>query len=118
MPKYDAEMLEKYIAERLSDSGPLTEEEKAAVADTAEFASFCLVEAAGILLDDIWGTIEDAWRNLLYSADAEPSPDAVEVVRCKDCQYLFFKDMSGFCPFSVGPCKPDDFCSYGVRKEG
>lgn len=111
-------LLEKYIAEKFSDMEPLTEEEKAAVADTAEFASFCLAEALDRLWDDLWEPIEDALRKILHSADAEPSRGTVEVVRCKDCKHIFFKDLSAFCPYSVGPCKPDDFCSHGERKDG
>ena len=42
--------------------------------------------------------------------------DAVEVVRCKDCKHC----NEGFC---VGyhahhDIMPDDFCSYGERKDG
>lgn len=114
-------LLEKYIAENFEEWEPLTEEQKAAIADTMAFAVFCLREAVDGLFDDIWKPIEDVLSMILpsrRSADAEPSPDSVEVVRCKDCKHLFFKDLSAFCPYSVGPCKPDDFCSYGERKEG
>ena len=49
-----------------------------------------------------------------------PTVDAVEVVRCKDCKHLGFK---GLCDSvcnrkMVGIVKPDDFCSYGERREG
>ena len=114
-------LLNKFIAEHYGDCGPLTEEEKAAVADTAEFASFCLNKALGKLWDDLWNPIEEGFLKLfpfMRSAEAEPSPDTVKVVRCKDCKHIFFKDLSAFCPYSVGPCKPNDFCSYGERKEG
>ena len=45
-----------------------------------------------------------------------PTVDAVEVVRCKDCKHY----NEGFC---VGyhahhDTLPDDFCSYGERKDG
>ena len=59
-----------------------------------------------------------------YMLDKMPAIDAVPVVRCKDC-------VNGtFCLNSQGAdyvdCmlddysvrKPDDFCSYGERKEG
>ena len=59
-----------------------------------------------------------------YMLDKMPTIDAVPVVRCKDC-------VNGtFCLNSQGAeyvdCmlddysvrKPDDFCSYGERKEG
>lgn len=47
---------------------------------------------------------------------AAPAADVVEVVRCKDCRNLYFKDMSAYCPYRVGACKPDSFCSYGKRR--
>ena len=115
-----AKMLEKYI-EREFGGEPLTEEQKAAVAETMAFAVFCLREAVDQLWYEIWNPIADAVIRIfpfMCSADDEAAPDTVEVVRCKDCKHLFFKDLSAFCPYSVGPCKPDDFCSYGERKEG
>ena len=53
-----------------------------------------------------------------------PAADVVEVVRCKNCKY--------FCPYEgeehKGDCAElvglescvyeDDFCSYGIRKDG
>ena len=70
-------------------------------------------EEAVAAKEDCLGEIEDA-----------PTVDAVPVVRCKDC-------VNGtFCLNSQGSeyvdCilddysvrKPDDFCSYGERKEG
>ncbi|MBR5607737.1 MAG: hypothetical protein IKW44_05045 [Bacteroidaceae bacterium] len=51
--------------------------------------------------------------------------DAVPVVRCKDCKY---RKLTGAAPFMyyccnnndglVGGLRVDDFCSYGVRKDG
>ena len=54
-------------------------------------------------------------------ADA-PTVDAVEVVRCKYCKhYEIHKpkvlencERNGY----IIPMKPDDFCSYGERKDG
>ena len=51
-----------------------------------------------------------------------PTVDAVEVVQCKDCKhYEIHKpkvlencERNGY----IIPMKPDDFCSYGERKEG
>ena len=51
----------------------------------------------------------------------EPAVDAVEVVRCKDCKHC---DPENYhCDHPMGTAaplrrKPDDFCSYGERKEG
>ena len=51
----------------------------------------------------------------------EPAVDAVEVVRCKDCKHC---DPENYhCDHPMGTAaplrrKPNDFCSYGERKEG
>ena len=50
-----------------------------------------------------------------------PTVDAVEVVRCRDCKhYEIHKpkvlencERNGY----IIPMKPDDFCSYGERKD-
>lgn len=45
--------------------------------------------------------------------DKIPVADVVEVVRCKDCRWY------GQCFRNIrsGGNKPDDYCSYGERKE-
>lgn len=53
-----------------------------------------------------------------------PTVDAVEVVRCKDC--IHWHEPEGVClkiysdgnvsPYAWQDRKPDDFCSYGERK--
>ena len=55
------------------------------------------------------------------AVDEQPTIDAVPVVRCKDCKhYEIHKpkvlencERNGY----LIPMKPDDFCSYGERKE-
>lgn len=52
--------------------------------------------------------------------DNAPTIDAVEVVRCKDCECWEQDDDVGYCNNPDGLdnyAKPDDFCSYGERKE-
>lgn len=50
--------------------------------------------------------------------DSAPAADVVEVVRCKDCKHLMFSDMYGECSQAhMGIVRPDDFCSYGERKD-
>ena len=44
--------------------------------------------------------------------------DMVEVVRCKDCKHLYFKDFSAYCPHRTIACTPNGFCNYGERREG
>ena len=58
-------------------------------------------------------------RKALRCVEQAPTVDAVEVVRCKDCKYLMFSDCYGECGKGhMGIVSPDDFCSYGERKEG
>ena len=55
------------------------------------------------------------------AVDEQPTIDAVPVVRCKDCKHyeihkpkvLENYERNGY----LIPMKPDDFCSYGERKE-
>ena len=55
-------------------------------------------------------------ESVLEYAEQLPTVDAVPVVRCKDCKFIHDK---GFCTRVAGltRIKPDDFCSYGERKE-
>ena len=56
------------------------------------------------------------------AVDEQPTVDAVPVVRCTDCKhYEIHKpkvlencERNGY----IIPMKPDDFCSYGERKDG
>ena len=54
-------------------------------------------------------------------ADAAPTVDAVEVVRCKDCDYRAFDDVCKeyYCNGvygMYGAIADNDFCSYGERR--
>ena len=60
--------------------------------------------------------------SLAYVIDDVKAVDAVEVVRCKDCQLcefntssLTYKCTKGGMYTTVGE---NDFCSYGERREG
>lgn len=44
-----------------------------------------------------------------------PAADVSQVVRCKDCAHLY-GTLCTVC--GLLPRKPDDFCSYGERKDG
>lgn len=44
-----------------------------------------------------------------------PAADVAPVVRCRDCDHLF-GTLCAVC--GLLPRKPDDFCSYGARKDG
>lgn len=50
--------------------------------------------------------------------DSEPAADVAPVVHCKDCKHLMFSDCYGECGAArMGIVSPDDFCSYGERRE-
>ena len=63
---------------------------------------------------------------VLDSIDSQPTVDAVEVVRCRDCKRCFKhttkrnRQKMWICMRNeVDVCvRPDDFCSYGERKDG
>ena len=59
------------------------------------------------------GKLAKAWL------DEAPTVDAVEVVRCKDCKHCR-RDAYGLWCFNdyEHSLQPDDFCSYGERREG
>lgn len=60
---------------------------------------------------------EFATRVIPYIIDEQPTVDAVEVVRCKDCKFQYsYRSGSVFC-FNHGMSKRyDDFCSDGKRR--
>ena len=45
-----------------------------------------------------------------------PTVDAVEVVRCKDCEY-FLSDEPTICELTMCGAKDDGFCAWGKRKD-
>ena len=55
------------------------------------------------------------------AVDEQQTIDAVPVVRCRECKHC--DPENGHCDHPMGTAaplkrKPDDFCSYGERKEG
>ena len=62
----------------------------------------------------------DSGVKVLEWIDKAPTIDAVPVVRCKDCKHC--DPENNHCDHHMGTAaplrrKPDDFCSYGERKE-
>lgn len=62
---------------------------------------------------------EDEREDIAEEINAIPAADVVEVVRCKDCESAYGKDIFN----SIRWCNAngiyvglDDFCSYGARK--
>ena len=52
------------------------------------------------------------------TADLLIENDFLPVVRCKDCKHLMFSDCYGECGKGhMSIVSPDDFCSYGERKD-
>ena len=62
----------------------------------------------------------DSGVKVLEWIDKAPTIDAVPVVRCKDCKWLY-GDMDDYCCRShrglIRICE-NSFCSYGERKDG
>ena len=58
---------------------------------------------------------QSEWEEIEEAINAVPAADVVPVVRCKECAHLFYT-MCAACGFL--PRKPNDFCSYGERKDG
>ena len=63
-----------------------------------------------------WDDIPPTREEFVYFLKKQPTINAVTVVRCRDCKHY----NEGFC---VGyhahhDIMPDDFCSYGERKDG
>ena len=50
-------------------------------------------------------------------AKAMQTVDAVPVVRCRDCR-SYNKPKTGWCEVHLDWEHPDDYCSYGKRKDG
>ena len=81
------------------------------------------VELDGIRLVCEEGQIVGWYRpgdGLVIDANA-PTVDAVTVIRCRDCKHCDPENHNCDHPMSTAAPlsrKPDDFCSYGERKEG
>ena len=60
-------------------------------------------------------------EDVIMMIKTAPTVDAVPVVRCRECKWWQEDDDIGHCDNPDGLdnyAKPDDFCSYGDRKEG
>lgn len=63
---------------------------------------------------------DEPCERLIFAFTTAEPVDAVEVVRCKDCISGQVQPYSRFIRCNVMGCaglKPDDFCSYGERKD-
>lgn len=64
-------------------------------------------------------------KNIVYWVNNAPAVDAVEVVRCRDCKHFYDTHINPAYSCKRGGAQvwdvsftPDDFCSYGERKQG
>lgn len=71
--------------------------------------------------DEPWYDNADRDEITLPIVAAAPTVDAVVVTRCKDCKHLVNATVNGngflICDISDMETAPDDFCSYGDRRE-
>ena len=59
------------------------------------------------------------WNNAVSLVSTFPAADVVKVVRCKDCKHYDPYDQTErfYCYDGIEGCLPNDFCSYGERRE-
>lgn len=65
------------------------------------------------------GDYEDEIRYAIRAVEKAETVDAVRVIRCGECGC--WNSETGDCNSVVGlpsPVEADDFCSFGIRKEG
>ena len=73
-----------------------------------------------------WDDIPPTREEFVYFLKKQPTINAVPVVRCKDCKYYkpqkksaHWENRTNYCNRVVTiKAQPDDFCSYGERKDG
>ena len=83
-----------------------------------------LIDANAVDYENIMCSLSQLrWLNAII--ESQPTVDAVEVVRCKDCIHWYEPEETCLKIYSDGAVsayawqfrKPDDFCSYGERKD-
>ena len=83
-----------------------------------------LINREGLLsYADLWASCGEHYtaEDVIMMIKTAPTVDAVPVVRCRECKWWQEDDDIGHCDNPDGLdnyAKPDDFCSYGERKEG
>jgi hypothetical protein len=70
-------------------------------------------------IDNIWNgrSLSFLGAKILAMIDHEPTIDAVEVVRCKDCRYRKKVGTLYYCELDEFNVQDEDFCSWGERRE-
>lgn len=88
------------------------------IIDLSDGRGLCRV----IMEDDFKKAIKKMPKGIIAeTVDKAPAVDAAEVVRCRECKHC--DPESHHCDHYMGTDaplrrKPEDFCSYGERKEG
>ena len=61
----------------------------------------------------------DAKHTVLRIIAEQPTVDAVEVVRCKECKHMYLRNGLRWCDAwgEINGMGDDGFCNYGERKE-
>ena len=76
--------------------------------------------------EDLWASCGEHYtaEDVIMMIKTAPTVDAVPVVRCRECKHYDTADFDGniLCGCTLHSAMvditPDDFCSYGERKEG
>ena len=86
-----------------------------------------LIEKCKAIIQDKWNdksapvSWSHAYADFIDNIEEQPIADVAKVVRCKDCLYATERYGHLNCIHGVSYRnswnKPDDYCSYGVRKE-
>lgn len=85
-----------------------------------------LIDADALIEDlELLAKHQDSFRQsailgIMHTVKAQKTIDAVEVVRCKDCKWLY-DEMDDYCCRShrgLARICENSFCSYGERKDG
>lgn len=76
-----------------------------------------LVDAEQLFCSDC--EYKERCKNVTCDVKTMPTIDAVPVVRCRECRHYKPEEYFSPCtlPQGLECAKPDDFCSYGQRKE-
>lgn len=73
-------------------------------------------DALGQLLE-VYSEKDSLGHTPVQLCDAMPTVDAVEVVRCRDCEYYVETNgRIGTCELTISGAKDDGFCAWGERK--
>ena len=75
----------------------------------------------GETLCKVFSNPTDEFYGMLQLIDAQPTIDAVEIIRCKDCEHRDENccvDSDTYCEITHGYMDDNDYCIYGKLKGG